>query len=135
MRRFETQTALQENLTRGRNQQVLSADDMRYALFGVVGDHGKLVCPVAVRPQQYEIADVARQILRIMSDDFIIETDGFVGNADAPCGLFVRFRRPVRRIAATAAVNKPVRTGRSRRLPVFPAAITRIHQPFVFQTA
>ena len=62
---------LQIDLARCGDEQVLTADNMRYALIGIVGNHGKLICPIAVGTKQDEIADVVCQILYVMSDNAV----------------------------------------------------------------
>ena len=68
-----------------------------------------------------------------MSDYTVVKTDGFVVDADAPCGRFVGVRA-VFGAAAASVVNESVGTLGGGRLPVFAAAITGIEQAFFFQT-
>ena len=107
---------------------------MRDSLFGIVRDYGKLIRPKTIRTQQDEIADIVCQILGVIADNPILKTDYPVGNGNPPSRRFpIRFR-PLCRNAATPVIHKSVRPRRCRRLPVFTAAITRIYQPFAFQT-
>ena len=62
---------LQIDLARRGNEQVLTADNMGYSLIGIIGNYGKLICPIAVGTKQDEIADVVCQILCIMSDNAV----------------------------------------------------------------
>lgn len=59
IRGSEAETALQVDLARGGNEQVLPAYDVCDALVGIVGDDGKLVRPKSVGTQEDEVADVA----------------------------------------------------------------------------
>lgn len=133
MRGSEAEAALQVDLARGGNEQVLPAYDVCDALVGIVGDDGKLVRPKSVGTQEDEVADVAGEVLGVMSDYTVVKTDGFVVDADAPCGRFVGVRA-VFGAAAASVVNESVGTLGGGRLPVFAAAITGIEQAFFFQT-
>ena len=133
MRGSEAEAALQVDLARGGNEQVLPAYDVCDALVGIVGDDGKLVRPKSVGTQEDEVADVAGEVLGVMSDDTVVKSDGFVVDADAPCGRFVGVGA-VFGAAAASVVNESVGTLGGGRLPVFAAAITGIEQAFFFQT-
>ena len=65
------QTLLQIDLARRRNEQVLSADDVGNALFGIVGNDVELLCTVTVCTKQDEIADVAGEVLGVTADDAV----------------------------------------------------------------
>ena len=86
MRGSEAEAALQVDLARGGNEQVLPAYDVCNAF---VGNDGKLVRPKSVGAQEDEVANVAGEVLGVMSDDTVVKSDGFVVDADAPCGRFV----------------------------------------------
>ena len=124
---------LQVDLARGGNEQVLPAYDVCNALVGIVSNDGKLVRPKSVGAQEDEVADVAGEVLGVMSDDTVVKSDGFVVDADAPCGWFVGVGA-VFGTAAASVVNESVGTLGGGRLPVFAAAITGIEQAFFFQT-
>ena len=122
------QAALQPDLARRRNQQVLAADDMGDALLGIVGHYRKLVGPEAVGAQKYEVADVAGEILAVAADNGVVENNIAIGHAQAPGRGFAVFRLPESRIGAAAAINKTVGTGARFLLPLAAAAVAGIDQ-------
>ena len=129
VRRGQVQAALQVNLARRGNQQILPAHDVGDALFAVVHHHGKLVGPKAIGAQQHEIADVLRQILPVSAHNPVVEGNGFIRHAHPPCGA-VGKRRKCRLLftGARSAVHKPVRAQTCGRVPIFAAAGAGIGQ-------
>ena len=117
MRGSEAEAALQVDLARGGNEQVLPAYDVCDALVGIVGDDGKLVRPKSVGAQEDEVTDVAGEVLGVMPDDTVVKSDGFVVDADTPCGWFVGVGA-VFGAAAASVVNESVGTGNPNFLPL-----------------
>ena len=128
MRLRVVQAALQPDLARRRNQQVLAADDMGDALLGIVGHHRQLVGPEAVGAQKHEVADVAGEILAVAADNGVVENDIAIGYAQPPGRGFAVFRLPESRMGAAAAINKTVGTGACFLLPLAAAAVAGIDQ-------
>ena len=121
------QAALQINLAWRGHQQILTAYNMRDALRSIVHHHRQLVCPKTVRSQQHKIANIMRQILGIIPNNFIIKFNDFIGNAHAPCWRFFRLPENIF-VGASTVVDKTVRAQTSFLVPIFTAAIARIHQ-------
>ncbi|OGA16640.1 MAG: hypothetical protein A3I63_11475 [Betaproteobacteria bacterium RIFCSPLOWO2_02_FULL_66_14] len=73
----ESQEPLQEDLPRGRVEQIRSAHDIRHALIGVVHHHRELVGEQAIGPTKNEITNLAGDRLRNLSLHAIGEYDRF----------------------------------------------------------
>ena len=65
--RLPAQALPQPQLTWRGHQQVGTAHDIGHLLLNIIHDHGQLVGPEAVCPQQHEVADIALQLLGVMA--------------------------------------------------------------------
>ncbi len=98
--------ALQQDLPRGRCDQVGSAHDVGDALQGVVDDDRELVREKPVGALDDEVADLAREILRLRTLEPVAPLDARGAHAKAPRAR--RARRAIRRNAVAAGAGVDV---------------------------
>ena len=102
-RRRIAEPALQEDLARRRGEQIGAAHDVRDLLQRVVDDDRELVRVEPVGAPDDEIADVAREVLRLQALQAIAELDARVADAHAHGAL--RALAPIRRDAVAAGAG------------------------------
>jgi len=83
----QAEQPLQMDLSWRRRQQVRAAHDVRHLLRRVVDDDGELVREEAIRAPHDEVADVAREVLRLRSLQPVDEFDARRAGTHAPRAL------------------------------------------------
>ncbi len=72
-RRGEGERLLQDLLTRGRREQVVSAEHLGHGLLRVIHDHRELVSRLSIATRDREVSDLSRDILLTRTRESVLE--------------------------------------------------------------